>query len=297
MTIRSASISSIKVSNKKNTVSQNKLSESSIKKLAPFINISPTHRTGPFQVAFAVVAGGGGKATTGVPSRLGGGGGGYRASYAGEPSGGGASAETVITLERRVDYSVTVGAGGAVATQGNNSILSTVTSIGGGHVLSLANPGGGASGGSGGSGAGGNAVAGGGGAGTPDQGRNGQAAYVNSNGDWLGGGGGGAVNAGGYLGGNSRRIGGNGVVTSSITGTSTEFSRGGDGGVSGTTSPANTGGGASNANTPGADGIVSILIDAKAKVSISLGLSATETVVGDNKRIVFTAGTGTIRIS
>ena len=86
-------------------------------------------------VEYLVVAGGGGAA------RAGGGAGGYRCSVSGENSGGGASAEGVLPLNRGSSHTVTIGAGGtgsAVSsvhdkgTNGGNSVFSSITSTGGG---------------------------------------------------------------------------------------------------------------------------------------------------------------------
>jgi hypothetical protein len=97
-------------------------------------------RTGPiepapvqdFEADFLVIAGGGGG---GVPDRGGGGGGagGYRTSAG--TSGNNSSAETSLTLSGSTQYTVTVGAGGtgATPTSGNNSVLSSITSTGGGR--------------------------------------------------------------------------------------------------------------------------------------------------------------------
>jgi hypothetical protein len=88
-----------------------------------------------FSADFLVIAGGGG----GGAQRGGGGGaGGYRCSVTGESSGGGASAESPLTLNFGTPLTVTVGAGGpgntgtGQGTDGNSSVFSTVTSTGGG---------------------------------------------------------------------------------------------------------------------------------------------------------------------
>jgi hypothetical protein len=58
---------------------------------------------------FLVIAGGGGGTSAGA-----GGAGGYRCSVTGENSGGGAVAESQLTLDVGTAYTVTVGAGGTV---------------------------------------------------------------------------------------------------------------------------------------------------------------------------------------
>ena len=78
-------------------------------------------------VEYLVIAGGG---AGGSGYGAGGGAGGYRCSVAGESSGGGASAESALSLVAGT-YTVTVGAGGSSAN-GSNSVFSTITSIGGG---------------------------------------------------------------------------------------------------------------------------------------------------------------------
>jgi hypothetical protein len=185
--------------------------------------------TGTFTPAVAltcdylVVAGGGG----GGGSAAGGGGaGGLRSTVT--ATGGGGSLESALTLTASTNYTVTVGAGGAVAaavstkgTSGANSIFSTITATGGG--------GGGAftavDGLTGGSGGGGGFATGVGGTGTTNQGFAGQA-FVSgdSSSNFIAGAGGGAGATG------SGGTGGNGVATS-ITGSSVTYAGGGGGGV------------------------------------------------------------------
>ena len=93
---------------------------------------------------FIVVAGGGSGGGYGGGSG-GGGAGGYRSSIAGESSGRGANAESVLTgISSNVTYTITVGAGGASVSgeevsgfKGSNSSISgsgitTILSLGGG---------------------------------------------------------------------------------------------------------------------------------------------------------------------
>jgi len=85
-------------------------------------------------VDYLIVAGGG---SGGAQNAGGGGAGGLRTSY-GSTSGGGASAESTLSLDQSTNYTVTVGAGGTSPTgfargiNGSNSVFSTITSTGGG---------------------------------------------------------------------------------------------------------------------------------------------------------------------
>jgi hypothetical protein len=172
----------------------------------------------------------------------GGGAGGYRSTVG--TSGGGASAETALSLSTDVRYIVQVGAGGVgvEGNAGNNgtaSIFSTITTVGGGTG---GGPGiNGTEGGSGGGAGGASSGSGGGGAGTTNQGfagggRFGQAAVGPA------GGGGGAGSAGTNATSSQGGAGGNGV-SSSITGTAVTRAGGGGGGViTGTGGAAGTGG-------------------------------------------------------
>ncbi len=228
-------------------------------------------------VDFLCVAGGGG----GGSDRGGGGGaGGYRNSFSSETSGGGGSSETALALTIGVQYTITVGGGGAAAgvspatkgTSGSDSSIAgtgitTVTSVGGGGGGSgFGSPlDTGLNGGSGGGGAGNSAP----GSGTSNQGFNGGPANPTSSG------GGGAAEAGGADG---AAFGGDGL-SSSITGSGvfrgggggsnrdgTSGGTGGDGGGGngGKTNPggsaqsatANTGGGGGGGggNSPQRDG-------------------------------------------
>jgi len=205
-------------------------------------------------VEYLVIAGGGSGGTYGG----GGGAGGYRSSVVGQPSGGGASAESRLTLSANT-YTVTVGAGGASVSgitqgiSGSNSVFGSITSTGGG---------GGAQGGttsalSGGSGGGGAYEFKTGASGTSGQG------YAGGNGaspgsfTYTAGGGGGA----GAVGGNgSTSVGGDSGpggagVSSSITGSAITRAGGGGGG-SPTGSPYDSGqdGGAGGSGGGGAGG-------------------------------------------
>jgi hypothetical protein len=92
------------------------------------------------EVEYLVIGGGGG---AGKNAGCGAGAGGYRSSVFGETSGGGTSAESKLFLSSGTNYTVTIGAGGAVGTgtnggdlqpgsNGTNSSFGTITSVGGG---------------------------------------------------------------------------------------------------------------------------------------------------------------------
>jgi hypothetical protein len=196
-------------------------------------------------VDYLVVAGGGGG---GKDQGGGGGAGGLRCTVG--ATGGGGSLESALSLTASTGYTVTVGAGGASETSGNNSVFSSITSTAGGRGASTLNNG--TSGGSGG-GAGGQGGARTGGAGTANQG------YAGGNSvNQSGGGGGGAGSVGANGTGSSNNSGGSGVSTS-ISGTATTYAAGGIGDR--TITPENggantgTGGAGNNANaTAGAGG-------------------------------------------
>jgi hypothetical protein len=215
-----------------------------------------TSGPGSSTVDYLVVAGGGGGG--GNPGNGGGGGsGGFRTNF---PS---SCAGVPVTAQA---YPITVGAGGARQTNGNNSIFSTITSTAGGSGApgGLGGGGTGNSGGSGGGGGGTNPGPGGaGGSGnspptSPSQGNNGGAG---AGGITAGGGGGaGAVggNSNGTVGGN----GGNGTANS-ITGSPVTYAGGGGGGIwNGVTGPGGTGGSGGGGNGPippaGADGVAAV---------------------------------------
>ena len=160
-------------------------------------------------VDYLVVAGGGGSGGYGG----GGGAGGFRTAT------GFAVAATGLT--------VTVGAGGSgsnyngsVASNGGNSVFSSITSLGGGGASAGSHAG--ANGGSGGGGNGGHNTAGG--SGTSGQGNNGG----NGVGQYFGGGGGGASAAGGS-GTSTSAIAGGAGTASSYSGSSVTYAGGGGG--------------------------------------------------------------------
>lgn len=257
--------------------------------------------TVPIFIDYLVIAGGGG---AGNANSGGGGAGGYRTSFG--TSGRGAAAESKAAIIKGTNYTVTIGAGGASTINGNNSVFSTITSLGGGAGKTDDEAGG--NGGCGGGGSDG----GGAGAGTTGQGYDGGTSFSAAG----GGGGGGAGSAGSaWNGSTGSRNGGNGVA-SSITGTSVTRAGGGGGqfrnsgseGQGGTggggTSPssggtANTGGGAGAGGNSGGSGIVILRwLTADATISVGAGLTSNATGTdGSSSYKVFTAGTGTVSFS
>jgi hypothetical protein len=193
-----------------------------------------------YNVDFLTIAGGGGGGTGGGRNGVGGGGaGGYRNSHG--TSGANSPAETNLTLTPFEVYTVTVGAGGSVSTNGTDSSISgtgitTITSTGGGNGSGGTSQPVASSGGSGGGGSGSNET--GGGAGTANQGSDGG---NGGNGSSRGGGGGGGASAVGTNPGASSAggAGGNGLA-STITGSSVTRAGGGGGSYSG--GPAAAGG-------------------------------------------------------
>jgi hypothetical protein len=284
-----------------------------------------------FLANYLVIAGGGGT-THGQGS--GGGAGGYRTSYG--TSGGGASAETILRLDKSVAYTVTVGAGGIGNTgsnqllggQGQDSIFSSITSAGGGAgtAQSVGYPSGpgGQLGGSGGGGARNNTSPG---AGTANQGFAGGAGNNSANG-YAGGGGGGASSVGIAANSTSAGNGGNGI-SSTITGTAVSRAGGGggtvydgaigvgtSGGGSGGTSfntpftaptpgTANTGGGGGGGNdaSKGQDGGSGVVILRYNTANVSSFAvtgtlnTPTPSIVGTDSVLIFTTGTGTVTFS
>jgi len=222
-----------------------------------FTTVGTTTWTAPAGVTsvnYLVIAGGGGGGSGNISSgrtRSGGGG------------GAGGTLYGTLSVTPGTAYTVTVGQGGTGSTSesvwgvnGGNSVLSSVLSYGGGGGGSSSNEDGRA-GGSG----GGAATTGAGGAATPSgQGNAGAAGGANS-GSFVGGGGGSVTGAG-------SGTSGGGYYTSSISGTSTSYASGGNGGQSGSQGSYSTsygsggGGGAYSSGTKtgasGASGIVII---------------------------------------
>jgi hypothetical protein len=273
-------------------------------------NPSPVVPAG--QMAFLNIAGGASGGIENARSGGGGGAGGFRTSF-GTTSGGGASAESNITLYAGT-YTITVGAGGASSSSspsaGNDGSLSsivmpsitTISSVGGGGGGA---PGTGRTGGSGGGGAhGGNA----GGAGTANQGFAGGTGTGES--PYAGAGGGGAGVVGGGSSAGSGGAGGNGVEVS-ITGYATFYAGGGGGGgnadapggtgggghgATGTANPgtANTGsggGGAQTSSGAGGSGVVILRLRTSEYSGTTTG-SPTVTTIGEETVLTYT-GSGT----
>jgi autotransporter-associated beta strand protein len=207
--------------------------------------------TGGGSVEYLVVGGGGGGG-----GRIGGGGGagGYRCSVSGESSGGGASAESPLTLTAGT-YTAVVGSGGnggngvsnsatGDGSNGGDSQFDNIVATGGGGGAGTDGRNGKAGGSGGGGGRWGTTT---GGTGTSNQGFGGGIGSATSANPDRSGGGGGAAAAGAS--GASSGNGGNGL-SSSITGTS--VFRAGGGGGSGYLAPAGsggTGGGGAGQNT------------------------------------------------
>jgi len=156
------------------------------------------------------------------------------------PSGGGSAAESSLSLLMATNYTVTIGNGGnggtsgsSGATNGQDSVFSSITSVGGGAGGSYRNPNSSTYyaqvGGSG----GGAAYTGGlqpGAAGTIGQGYQGGDDLGNSGAPAYGHGGGGGAAAQGVDGGGTGSGAGGSGLTLSITGTSTAYGGGGGGG-------------------------------------------------------------------
>jgi hypothetical protein len=191
-----------------------------------------TAPAGVSSVNYLVVAAGGGG---GNLAGGGGGAGGYRAS--------------TLSVTSGTTYTVTIGAGGASATQGGSSVFSSITSTGGG-AGGLYDGGTGGTGGSGGGGAGTSGTTGSsaGGAATSGQGSAGGGATTTGGG---GGGGGGAGGSGSNTGNGDGANAGNGSSSSSITGST--YAGGGGGGNrafdAGTGGSGGTGGGGGGGGT------------------------------------------------
>jgi hypothetical protein len=268
----------------------------------------------PITVSYLVVAGGGsGGDGDWAGSGGGGGAGGLRTSY-GSTSGGGASAESALTLYPSTNYTVTVGGGAAAAssaqgTDGSASVFHTISSVGGGGGA-RAN-GAGRDGGSGGGGGSSNA-----GAGTANQGYAGGVGYHCSPGYPNGGGGGASAAGAGQTSCSSLYGNGGAGLSVSITGSSVAYAGGGamgrygasanggnggsgGGGNAGAAGGTNLGGGGGGTSTgsasgAGGSGVVIIRYPNSNTVTASGGLTSSTTTSGSDKVTTFTAGTGTI---
>lgn len=248
-------------------------------------------------VDFLVIAGGGGGGASSVSG--GAGAGGYRTSFG--TSGANSTAESTFGVTPSSGFTVTVGAGGGTASEGNNSQFSVIQSTGGGRGGSSGSNG--VNGGSGGGGTG-NGV---GGAGTTNQGFAGGSSFTSSSG--AGGGGAGAV--GGNDGSNQGGTGGTGIA-STITGSS--VFRAGGGGGRGSSNPGsggnggggsglgsngtpNTGGGGGGAGGSGGSGVVILRYPDTRTITIGAGLTGSTSTDGSFRVTTFTAGTGTVSIA
>lgn len=196
---------------------------------------------------YLVVAGAGGGGGPGVSGGGGGGAGGVRCTVG--ATGGGGSLETPLSLTANTGYTVTVGAGGAADTKGNDSVFSSITSTAGGRGKSS----GSAANANGGSGGGGNGTAAGisaniAGTGTANQGYAGGDGFPGPGDNARNSGGGGGAGSVGAAG--TASVGGNGGsgITTSISGTSTVYAGGGGGGVGYGTRGTGTDGGGNGGN-------------------------------------------------
>lgn len=167
-----------------------------------------------------------------------GGGGGGTSNRAGGGGAGGYQANTSFTVTAQA-YSITVGGGGAINTNGSNSVFDTITAIGGG---SGGNRGvAGSAGGSGGGSGSASSAAGGSGSQGNNGGTNTQSLAA--------AGGGGAGSAGGND--SATNIAGNGGngIANSISGASVTYAGGGGGGGDGAKGTGGTGGGGDGGTT------------------------------------------------
>jgi hypothetical protein len=212
------------------------------------------------KVDYLIIAGGG--AGGGDGQGGGGGAGGYRTTVG--TSGADSSAESKVTVTAQ-GYSITIGAGGAIAEpNGNPGVASSalgVSTVGGGGGGGFGTNGG--TGGSGGGGGGSQSSAGSGGTGTALEGRNGgNGALGTGNNPRSGGGGGGASNAGANASAGTAGNGGDGLANLLRTGSNETRAGGGGGGkrfIEGTDGTGGAGGGgnggsSATANTGGGGG-------------------------------------------
>lgn len=190
-----------------------------------------------------------------------GGGGGGGSNNGGGGGAGGFRTGTGLPIRAGTNYTVTVGAGGAVdGGTGSNSVLSSITSLGGGGGGTNASATPGLPGGSGGGGSGGESgdPPTPGGSGTPGQGNNGGAGASGNPLAIRAGAGGGGAGASGSNGTISAPnctagAGGNGTA-SSITGTPVTYAGGGGGG--GQSDPGTASGGAGGTGGGGQGALV-----------------------------------------
>jgi hypothetical protein len=284
-----------------------------------------------FDIDFLVIGGAGGG---GSNHGGGGGAGGLRTSY-GSTSGGGSSNESKATISQSTNYTVTVGAGGAIGARfkgyatggvGSDSVFSSITSSGGGYggVGGSDTENGGPGGSGGGAGAYSNNLKLGGTA-TTNQGFAGGNANATGTFDNCTGGGGGASAIGGSgVSGSfgtegSGGIGGQGLDVS-ISGAAVKYAGGGNGATN-STNPNNGGGGYQNGQRDGTvnsgsggrggpnpgtaaleygaggSGIVILRYPNTLTISVGSGLTSSTATDGSDKVTSFTAGTDTISFS
>lgn len=273
------------------------------------------------EVNFLVVAGGGGG---GVNSTSGGGAGGVRSSIT-STGGSIGTLEPVISLIANASYVVTVGAGGAggsgatsqgqtaAGVSGSDSVLGTITSLGGGYgaLYNLIGGSGGSGGGplgigtpnqghnaasnfGGGGGAGGPGLNHSGGtlptSGTAGAGGPGVSNTITGSSIFYGGGGGGSGDSRGVAAG-AGGIGGGGAgsanSSNAVAGTA---NTGGGGGASAFASPQGNGG-------AGGSGVVILRYPNVFTLNIGAGLSYSTQIVNDDKVTTFTSGSGSISLS
>ena len=295
----------------------------------------------PISVQYLVIAGGGGG---GSWAAGGSGAGGYRLNVPGETSGGNSPAESALELKAGIPYTVTIGGGGSGTdggpypgvkpTDGSDSVLDTITSLGGGYgagdysgspvPAKTPGPSDAQPGGSGGGGKDGPVP----GNGTPGQGFEGGITTANPPGYGSGGGGGagaaGSAPAGDGTGGSGGaglyssitgspvgRGGGGGGGSRPGVGPASASEGGGAGGVggpgSGGAGSANTGGGAgsagytpgpsANAGVSGGSGVVIIKIPSANSATFSPGITQTPSSTPTSNIYQVTAGTGTVTFS
>ena len=262
-------------------------------------------------VNYLVLAGGGGNNA---------GAGGLRSTV--DASGRATSPESPLVLDLSTNYTVTVGSGGASGFSGNNSVFSTITSLGGG----VAGVGGGCGGG-GNNGSPPPAAP----LGTAGQGFDGGQG-ANTSGQGIGGSAGGTGSAGGVGKpgtGNTGNPGGNGTSVS-ITGSTVVYGGGGApggnkdfqnnlGGAGGTGGggngaafgganiPGQNGGtnlggggggdgwaGTSQPGGAGGSGVVILRYPSSFTLTVGAGLTSSTNIVGTNKVTSFTAGSGNV---
>ena len=218
---------------------------------------------------YLVIAGGGGGGANYTPAGgVGGGGGGaggLRSTVG--TTGGGGSLESALSLSANTSYTVTIGSGGAGGVtngstglrgeNGNNSVFSTITSVGGGYGGAQDNSVPDQTGGNGGSG-GGSYFDKAGGSGTANQGFAGGAGAT---GTTFNAGGGGGAGAAGTNANNAVPNGGAGVSivafsTTTNTGVSNYYAGGGGGGTYiGSNGRGGAGGGGNGAANAGGNGV------------------------------------------